>query len=158
MLINCELAALKLMLRLEERAGKVVNRPRIGMLKENNTRKGFFEADQGEAVLRHLPADLRPVFEVGYITGWRVKDEILTWQPPKSAIISAQSCPATQSKRSSTRALPHWMSRCPGELKNTALDDPSRRFYRVILSGARNPPMLRSARHLFPQGGRTPLL
>jgi integrase len=76
--INRELAALKLMLRLGERAGKVVNRPYIGMLEENNKRKGFFEADQCAAVLRHLPDDLRPVFEVAYITGWRVKDEILT--------------------------------------------------------------------------------
>ena len=76
--INRELAALKLMLRLGERAGKVVNRPYIGMLEENNRRKGFFEADQFEAVLRHLSDDLKPVFAVAYITGWRVKDEILT--------------------------------------------------------------------------------
>jgi hypothetical protein len=78
--INSELAALKLMLRLGERAGKVINRPYIGMLEENNKRKGFFEADQCEAVLRYLSADLKPVFEVAYITGWRVKDEILTRQ------------------------------------------------------------------------------
>jgi integrase len=78
--INRELAALKLMLRLGERAGKVVNRPYIGMLEENNKRKGFFEAEQCEMVLRNLSADLRPVFEVAYITGWRVKDEILTRQ------------------------------------------------------------------------------
>jgi integrase len=78
--INRELAALKLMLRLGERAGKVVNRPYIGMLEENNKRKGFLEADQCETVLRNLSVDLRPVFEVAYITGWRVKDEILTRQ------------------------------------------------------------------------------
>ncbi len=54
--------------------------PYIGMLEENNKRKGFFEADQFEAVLRNLSDDLRPVFEVAYITGWRVKDEILTRQ------------------------------------------------------------------------------
>lgn len=35
--INRELAALKLMLRLGERAGKVVNRPYIGMLEEKRT-------------------------------------------------------------------------------------------------------------------------
>ena len=68
------------MLRLGERAGKVVNRPYIGMLEENNKRKGFFEADQCAAVLRRLSDDLRPAFEVAYITGWRVKDEILTRQ------------------------------------------------------------------------------
>lgn len=31
-------------------------------------------------VLAQLPGDLRPVFEVAYITGWRVKSEILTRQ------------------------------------------------------------------------------
>jgi hypothetical protein len=31
-------------------------------------------------VLRHLSDDLKPVFAVAYITGWRVKDEILTRQ------------------------------------------------------------------------------
>jgi hypothetical protein len=67
--INRELAALKLMLRLGERAGKVVNRPYIGMLEENNKRKGFFEAEQCEAVRRHLSGDLKPVFEVAYIHG-----------------------------------------------------------------------------------------
>ncbi len=78
--INRELSALKLMLRLGERAGKVVNRPYIGMLEENNRRKGFFEDEQFNAVLSHLSDDLKPVFEVAFITGWRVKDEILTRQ------------------------------------------------------------------------------
>jgi hypothetical protein len=50
------------------------------MLEENNRRKGFFETDQCEAVLRHLSDDLKPVFAVTYITRWRVKDEILTRQ------------------------------------------------------------------------------
>src|SRR5262249_28725356 len=30
------------------------------------------------AVLRNLPEDLKAVFEVAYVTGWRVKSEILT--------------------------------------------------------------------------------
>src|SRR5262245_23076474 len=76
--INRELAALKLMLRLGERAGKVVNRPYIRMLEENNRRKGFFEADQFSAVLKELPEDLKPVFEVAYISGWRTKNEVPT--------------------------------------------------------------------------------
>jgi integrase len=33
-----------------------------------------------DAVLAHLPVDLRAVFEVDYILGWRVKSEILTRQ------------------------------------------------------------------------------
>jgi integrase len=78
--INRELAALKLMLRLGERAGKVVSRPYIALLEENNVKKGFFEEDQFDAVRGRLSDDLRPVFDVAYITGWRVKSEILTRQ------------------------------------------------------------------------------
>ncbi len=76
--INRELAALKLMLRLGERAGKVVNRPYIAMLEERNRRTGFFEDEQFEAILTHLSEDLRPVFGTAFVTGWRVKSEILT--------------------------------------------------------------------------------
>src|SRR6266849_1563411 len=76
--INRELAALKLMLRLGERAGKVVNRPYIAMLEERNRRTGFFEDEQCEAILTHLSEDLRPVFGTAFVTGWRVKSEILT--------------------------------------------------------------------------------
>lgn len=50
------------------------------MLQEANARKGFFEPDQFEAVLEHLPESLKPAFTVAYITGWRLKDEILTRQ------------------------------------------------------------------------------
>src|SRR5438094_1459680 len=78
--INRELAALKLMLRLGERAGKVVNRVYIGMLEENNRRKGFVEDDQFAAIQAHLPQHLKAPMEVGFITGWRVKSEILTRQ------------------------------------------------------------------------------
>ena len=78
--INRELAALKRAFRL---AGKKVGMPpRFRMLRENNARKGFFEPDQFNAVLQHLPEHLKPVFEVAYITGWRVSSELLTrkWQ------------------------------------------------------------------------------
>jgi integrase len=68
------------MFRLGERVGKVAQRPFIAMLREDNARKGFFEAEQFAAVLKHLPADLRPVCEVAYITGWRVPSELLTRQ------------------------------------------------------------------------------
>jgi integrase len=80
--INRELAALKRMFRLAEKAEKVDRRPYIAMLAENNIRTGFFEHDQFQAVLHHLPVDLQPVFEVAYVTGWRVRSEILTrqWQ------------------------------------------------------------------------------
>lgn len=68
------------MARLGERAGKVAARPYVPMLEERNVRKGFFERSEFESVVSHLPDYLRPVKETTYITGWRVKSEILTRQ------------------------------------------------------------------------------
>jgi hypothetical protein len=51
---------------------------RIELLPEHNARQGFFEPEQLQAVLRHLPEDVRPVVEFAAITGWRVKSEVLT--------------------------------------------------------------------------------
>ena len=76
--INRELAALKRMFRLGEKAAKVARRPHIDMLEERNVRTGFFEPDQFRAVLAQLPEDLKAVAEAAYITGWRIKSELLT--------------------------------------------------------------------------------
>jgi hypothetical protein len=78
--INRELAALKRMFRLGERAGRIVRRPFIDLLQEHNARTGFFERDEFGAVLAGLPDDLQAAFATAYITGWRVKSEILTRQ------------------------------------------------------------------------------
>ena len=78
--INRELAALKRMFRLGERAGRIVRRPFIDLLQEHDARTGFFERAECDAVLAQLPDDLQPVFTVAYLTGWRVKSELLTWQ------------------------------------------------------------------------------
>jgi integrase len=78
--INGELAALGRMFSLAIRAGKAAQKPYIAKLKLQNTRTGFFEAEQFEAVLRHLPDAIKPVAITGYVTGWRVADEILTRQ------------------------------------------------------------------------------
>jgi integrase len=80
--INRELAALKRMLNLgaKQTPPKVDRAPYIPMLKENNTRKGFFEHQEYMALLTALPPSLRPMVTFGYKTGWR-KSEILglTW-------------------------------------------------------------------------------
>lgn len=76
--INRELAWLKHMFRLAMDAGKLMTRPKISLLVEDNARQGFFEHAQYESVLRHLPEDLRPVVRFAYVTGWRVKSEVLT--------------------------------------------------------------------------------
>jgi integrase len=78
--INRELAALKRAFSLGEKAGKVIKRPAITMLHENNRRKGFFEPEQYRSVIEHLPEELKPVIQTAYITGWRITSEILTRQ------------------------------------------------------------------------------
>ncbi len=80
--INRELAALKRMFRLGHAVEKVASVPAISLLREDNVRKGFFERSQLDDVLRHLPQELSTLILVAYITGWRVKSEILTrqWQ------------------------------------------------------------------------------
>ena len=42
--------------------------------------KGFMELDQLHAILTHLPTDYRPLFELAYITGWRIRSELLSRQ------------------------------------------------------------------------------
>jgi hypothetical protein len=76
--INNELAALSRMFALAVRAGKASGKPYIAKLETNNARKGFFEGDKFEAVLKHLPEYLKPVMTTAYITGWRIHDELLT--------------------------------------------------------------------------------
>jgi integrase len=76
--INRELAALKRAFRLGEIAQKVVREPHIALLKEPAPRKGFFEREQLDALQPHLAEAVRPVIKVAYVTGWRVRSEILT--------------------------------------------------------------------------------
>ena len=68
--INRELASLKTIFRLAVKA-KLLSHdhvPDIPMLKEAPPRAGFFEVDQFEAVLMHLPPEIRPVALFGYET------------------------------------------------------------------------------------------
>ena len=78
--INGELAVLSRVFVLAIRAGKAAQKPYIPRLKANNVRRGFFEAEQFQALLRHLPEAIKPVAVTAYVTGWRVHDEILTRQ------------------------------------------------------------------------------
>ena len=80
--VNRELAALKRMLNLgAQQTPPLVDRtPFIKMLKENNTRKGFFEKGEFFAVRDNLPNYLKGYVTFAFKTGWR-KEEIsnLTW-------------------------------------------------------------------------------
>lgn len=75
--INRELTALKRMFTLAIQASKLLTKPYIPMLKENNVRSGFFEPEQFENVRKHLPAHLQGVVDFAYVTGWRTPSEIL---------------------------------------------------------------------------------
>lgn len=76
--INRELTALKRMFNLAIQAGKLLQKPHVPMLKEDNVRVGFFEADQIRSVLACLPEELRAPVTFAYITGWRIDSEVLS--------------------------------------------------------------------------------
>lgn len=76
--INYELAMLRRAFHLGKK--KVPAIPEIKTPDPKNARTGFFEREQLEAVLRHLPEYFRPVAQVAYMTGWRARSELLTRQ------------------------------------------------------------------------------
>jgi integrase len=76
---NYEQALLRRGFRLAAKAGKVAARPEMSILHVDNARQGFFEREQLEAVLRHLPDHLSPIAQIAYLTGWR-RGELLSRQ------------------------------------------------------------------------------
>lgn len=80
--INRELSVLKRMLNIGARQTptKVDRVPYIPMLKENNTRKGFFEHGEFVALRNELPDYLKGLVTFAYKTGWRMSEITgLTW-------------------------------------------------------------------------------
>jgi integrase len=65
------------MFSLAIKNGRLSYKPHIPMLDEDNVRTGFFEFEQFQSVLNHLPKDIQPVIEFAYVTGWRIRSEIL---------------------------------------------------------------------------------
>ena len=80
--VNRELSALKRMLNLGAKCTppKIDRVPHIPMLKENNTRAGFFEHDEFLVLREALPDYLKGFVTFAYRSGWRLS-EIggLTW-------------------------------------------------------------------------------
>lgn len=80
--INRELSALKRMLNIgaKQSPPKVDRVPHIPMLKENNTRKGFFEHGDFMALRDALPDHMKGFITFAYKTGWRLSEiEDLMW-------------------------------------------------------------------------------
>lgn len=75
--INRSLQTLKRIFSLAIEQNFLAMRPTIKLLPESLPRSGFFEREQIDSVLKHLPAEIRPVIRFGYLTGWRVADEVL---------------------------------------------------------------------------------
>lgn len=80
--INRELAALRRAYNLALRAEKIYRKPHIPTLKESAPRQVFFEAHEYYALLAKLPEELRSPVQFAYVTGWRLKSEVLplTWK------------------------------------------------------------------------------
>ena len=57
------------MFNLAIQAGKLLQKPHIPLLREDNVRVGFFERDQFLAVLTRLPDPVQPAATFAYITG-----------------------------------------------------------------------------------------
>lgn len=79
--VNRELACLRRMLNLGEKAGLVApgTVPAVSdyMLREDNARTGFVSPAEYQRLNKALPARLRPLVEFAYVTGWR-KRELLS--------------------------------------------------------------------------------
>jgi integrase len=79
--VNRELSVLRRAFTLAADSRKLsAQPPRVPLLTENNVRTGFFEPEQFNVVLKHLPEHVKPVARFAYITGWRANSEILPLQ------------------------------------------------------------------------------
>ena len=76
--INREVGVQVRMLRLAFEHNKLLRLPIVHKPKEAVPRSGFFEAEQYEAVRRHLPEDLQTAAAIAYTFGWRTQSEVRT--------------------------------------------------------------------------------
>jgi integrase len=141
--INRELTALKRMFNLAIQAGKLLQKPHIPFLREDNVRVGFFERAEFLAVLARLPEPVRPVATFAYVTGWRIDSEVLPleWRQVDFAAGEVRLDPG-KTKNGEGRTFP--MTRDLRELlerQRTATDDLQRRLKVVC-------------RHVFHREGR----
>ena len=59
------------------RLSSVIDPPPLPLLTVKNTRKAFFEPEEFQAILRHLPSHLPPVMTAAHLMGWRAQSELL---------------------------------------------------------------------------------
>jgi hypothetical protein len=75
--INRELQILKRIFNLAIEQGRIAGKPTFKMLREAPARAGFFEREQYESVLAHLPTYIQPVVT----TFATLLDGLTTWPP-----------------------------------------------------------------------------
>lgn len=75
--INREFAALRRAFRLALRSRRVAVVPVFPMLREDNVRRGFFEAEQFDDVVARLPSWVADVVTFMFWTGWRTRETLL---------------------------------------------------------------------------------
>jgi integrase len=78
-----ELAALKRGFSLAVRAGRLVHRPAFPTIQLDNARTGFFEEPEFRSLLAKLPDYLHPPVTFAYLSGWRIRSEILSLRWPQ---------------------------------------------------------------------------
>ena len=69
-----ELAILKRMFTVAIKAEKLDRRPHIPHIEVRNVRSSFFSESEFRKVLTFLHADVQPVVEFCYLTGWRIRE------------------------------------------------------------------------------------
>jgi integrase len=132
--INRELAALKRAYSLGLQADKILVKPFIPTLEENNVRKGFFEREQFEAVRNELPDYLRSVMTFAYITGWRIPSEVLTreWRHVDFAAGTVRLDPGeTKNREGRTFYMTPELRACL-EVQKVATDEFGRKTGRIV--------------------------
>jgi integrase len=70
-----ELAVLKRAFNLAIAAEKLDHKPHFPKIEVHNTRERFFTEAEFQSVLSHLPAEVQPLVEFLWLTGWRVHKE-----------------------------------------------------------------------------------
>ena len=78
--IRWELGALRTAFRLAARDGRA-ECPQFPRIVVANTRQGFFEAKEWQAIRAHLRPEFQDVGDFAYLTGWRIMEVLtLRWQ------------------------------------------------------------------------------
>lgn len=75
--VNRDMSIMRRAFKLAMENDQLTHMPKVKMLRENNIRQGFFEQEQFDAVLAHLPKEFQAPLRFAYITGWRLKSEVL---------------------------------------------------------------------------------